>query len=65
MSEPEFRSPIFVRNDDHNETSVSAVVWADATISIKFSSPSGSVLVAAEDWNRIDAAVRRELGRLE
>jgi hypothetical protein len=64
MNEPKFRDPVFLRDDEHNETRVSAVVWVDGSISIKFSSQDFSVLVDSEDWNRIDAAVRHELGRL-
>ena len=62
----QFRDPIFVRNDEKSEIKISTVVWAfDGGVSVKFTNGSGeSVLVDADDWQQIVAAVDLELGRV-
>lgn len=67
MSKPNFREPVFVRNDDTTEIAASVVEWNDAEggVSIRLRNGSESVLVNSRDWDALKSCVDRELERVQ
>jgi len=66
MAQPNFRNPVFVRNDFDSEMSASVVEWngEKPEFSIRFQSAEQSVLIDSSDWERVKSCVDAELQRV-
>jgi hypothetical protein len=66
MTEPNFRSPVFIRNDDTTEIVASVIVWnrEGAGVSVNLSNGNESVLINAVDWATLVGCINRELDRV-
>lgn len=66
--EPDFREPVFVRNDDTTNVRASVVDWGDkfdGLLSVKLTNGGGeSVLINVADWEAVKSSVDAELNRV-
>jgi hypothetical protein len=66
---PNFRDPVFVRNDDTTTIRASVIEWNDAlaesgALSVRLQGMDESILINAADWPILVGCINRELERL-